>query len=135
MIERGDLGDPPVGAADDVQLEGDPLRRAAPQQVASGGWHPVRRRGQQPPLAELRAIERHGHQLRHLLTAGEVHRLRRHRDPHVLADQRERGRRILPLMGVDERGQQAAVGFGQPVGGPAGIALWQPLGQGGSRPL
>src|SRR4051812_48501359 len=100
--ERRDLGDPPVHHPQDVELERAEGGLPRGTVVARRGGLAVGMRRQQPPLAGELWPERALHEAPDLVATLVQERERRHRDPHVVRDEGERGVGVAALVRVDE---------------------------------
>src|ERR1700733_10949065 len=99
ITERCDLGDATAVDPENVELEGPEFRVSRPAYKACGCRHPVGRRWQEAPLAHFRGV---ADQPWNRIPSLEDERIRWHRDPDILRNQRHCGVHITAFMGCDE---------------------------------
>ena len=90
-------------------------RNSAPSpEIRGGGGEAVGPGSDQPPLSGSRRAGASAHQLEHLVAAAVELRRRRHRHPHILAQEGCGPRRIAALMDVDEHLEDLLLTWTQP---------------------
>jgi hypothetical protein len=118
--EGGDLGDAVPLDPQDVELEGPEHRVPRAPEVAPGGREPVDPGREGPPVALPLGPEGPVEQGAQVVLAGEHGRARRHGDPDVLGRAGQGQGGVARVVGLDEAGQQPALGLARLGGGPVG---------------